>query len=413
MNNQLRKLASLLIVMLLSASLAGCWDKRELEQQAFVTSLAIDQGSLDDTFIWTFRIAPPRQLAGGVGSVGGNQPSSTLVSVEAPTLHAALNLLNSFIDRKLNLMHLKVVVVGAELAKKDPLPLRILSRYREIRNNLFVLIAEDKAKDILKLNKPVLEKNPSKFAENLILNTSFTGFAPKTQLLDFVIALESEAIAPTAILVGLNKGMPAHLKASPETVAPYIPGEIPREGDTPFEIMGTAVFKDNHMVGTLTGTENRTMAMANGNYLRSTFSIRDPLEPSKHLAMDVRAGSPPVIKVQLRGNRPLISVELSLEADLLASQSSVDYSDLKNIKILEKLVALKVSKTLKDTVKKTQGMGADVFGFGNKARHLVKTWAEWEQLDWGDLYPKADVQVTVDFSIRRIGLMYQPVRPVK
>nr|MDA8233335.1 Ger(x)C family spore germination protein [Clostridia bacterium] len=95
----LRTLTSILILLLLTSFLSGCWDRRELEEQAFVLTLGVDKGTIPSSFLWTFQIAIPRQLAGGQtggGGGGGGQKPSTIISVEATTLFGALNLINSF-----------------------------------------------------------------------------------------------------------------------------------------------------------------------------------------------------------------------------------------------------------------------------------------------------------------------------
>ncbi len=407
-----RIMVSLLILVLLASLMSGCWDRRELEEQAFILTLGIDKGTSEGSYLWTFQLAVPRQLAGGGGGGGGGgrQNPSTTVSVEATTLFGALNLLNSFIDRKANLMHAKAVIVSETVARNDPVPLRTFNRYREVRRNLFVMVAEGKAKDIISAYRPVLEQNPAKFIETLVLNSSFTALVPRTQLQDYLNALESKSVKPTAILVGQTGGL-AQPKKLDRVTAPFLPGEIPREGGNPVEIIGIAVFKGAKMVGKLTGTENRSMALLNGKFKRGFLSFPDPLAPGKSLALDVRAGSPPVIKVDLQGKRPLVTVHLSLEGDILDIQSSVNYTRLDMLKQLEQFTEKQIATQALEVIKKTQAMGSDIFGFGDIARHSVKTWAQWEELNWTELYPKAKINLTVDFSIRRIGVAYQPPKP--
>ncbi|MDA8235641.1 MAG: hypothetical protein M0Z31_12735 [Clostridia bacterium] len=159
-----RILASLLILLLLTSFLSGCWDRRELEEQAFVLTIGIDKGPIPSSFLWTFQIAVPRQLAGGQtagGGGGGAQQPSTIISIESTTIFGALNLINSFL-----------------------------------------LVAEGKAKDTIAAYKPILEQNPAKFIETLVLNSSYTDLMPKTQLHDYLTHAESKAIEATAILVG-------------------------------------------------------------------------------------------------------------------------------------------------------------------------------------------------------------------
>jgi len=406
-----RRLASLLLLVLLATALSGCWDRRELEEQAFVLTIGVDQGTRG-RFLWTFQIAIPQQLAGSqTGGGGDGQKTSTTLSVEATTLYGALNVLNSFLDRKANLMHAKAVILSEDIARKDPFPLQSLDRYREIRRNLFVVIAEGKARDIIAAYQPVLTKNPAKFIETLVLNTSFTGLMPRTQLHDYLTHMETGAVEATAILVGKTGGLAQPKKTDPNVTAPYLPGEIPREGGIPLEVIGVAVFKGSKMIGKLNGTENRAMAMLAGGFKRGFLSFTDPLAPDRNIALDVRSGGPPVINVRMERNRPLITVDLSLEGDIVLTQSVIDYTRPEMMKQLESFAEQNIRKNILKVIKKTQGMGADIFGFGYKAKHLVKTYPQWENLHWSKLYPKAEIKVNVRLAIRRIGLQYKPSIP--
>ncbi|MFZ3171614.1 MAG: Ger(x)C family spore germination protein [Carboxydocellales bacterium] len=410
----LKRIFSLLLLLLVVTTLTGCWDRKELEEQAFVLTIGLDKCPVAETYIWTFQIAIPQAMAGNVGvsGVSSTGKSSVNVSVEATTLFGAVNLLNSFIDRKANLMHAKIIVVSEELARKDPAPFRSIIRYRELRRNIFVMVSEGKAKDIISTYQPVLEQNPAKFIETLILNSNFTGLMPNTQLTDYLIDQESEAIEATTILVGKTGGL-GHKKLKAELTAPYLPGEIPREGGNDSEIIGVAIFRGTKMVGKLNGSENRIMGSLNGRLKRMFISFPDPQSPGKFVALDVRVGSPPKIKVNLQGERPLINVHLSFEADILSIQSEIDYTRPEMLKKLENSAVKLVSEATLKVIKKAQAMHTDVFGFGNQARHLVNTWDQWEKLNWKQLFPQAETKVTVDFAIRRFGVMYQPIKPAK
>lgn len=288
-----RYISGLLLCIILVNCL-GCWDKRELEDQAFVMSLAIDKGETCK-FLWSFRIAIPRQMAGGQGGGGGGGggKTNTVVSVEANTLFDALNLLNTFIDRKANMMHAKIVIIGEKLAKQGNLPLQSLIRYREIRRTLFVLVAKGKAKDIFLKHKPSLEQNPAKFFEEIAANRSYTGLSPKSQLHDFLMRTQSLDQQPVTMLVGLSRGLPKKKAKLQGDAAPYISGEVPRVGDTPTEVIGSAVFKDGKMVGTLTGSETRATEMVTGEFMRGFVGVPDPLVPGQFVSLDVKSSSSP------------------------------------------------------------------------------------------------------------------------
>lgn len=407
-----KKLLSLMLILgILSCS--GCWDKLELEEQAFIMSVCIDQGQ-HCKYLWTFRIAIPRKLVGGQGAGGGaagGEKTTIMVSVEANTLFDALNLMSTFIDRKANLMHTKIVVLGEKVARSGDVPVKALIRYREVRRSVFVLVAKGMARDILLKNKPGLELNPSKFFESLATNGTFTGLIPKSQLHDFLIDTQSLDREAVVMLVGLTKGM--NQSQIPKTVkdaAPYIAGQVPRAGDTPVEVIGSAVFDGGKMVGTLTGTENRVYEMITNSFFRGFKSIPDPQVADNFIALDVRAGAPTSVTARLGPDgTPAFNVQVILEADILSIQSDVDYTSVDKLKTLEKAAARVIEQEIQKTIKKTQDLGTDIFGFGSKLREMVPTYPQWVALNWkAKGYPKAKINVHAKVSIRRIGLNFNP-----
>ncbi|CAB3390508.1 hypothetical protein [Kyrpidia spormannii] len=50
---------------------SGCWDRTELEEEGFVPSFAIDTGPAPGVYVYTFRIAVPREMSGPSSSPGG------------------------------------------------------------------------------------------------------------------------------------------------------------------------------------------------------------------------------------------------------------------------------------------------------------------------------------------------------
>lgn len=63
--------------------LAGCWDRTEIEDAAYGSSMGVDAAG--DEFLWTFQVVEPAGLPGGMLSIPPRPagPESGLESAEA------------------------------------------------------------------------------------------------------------------------------------------------------------------------------------------------------------------------------------------------------------------------------------------------------------------------------------------
>ncbi|HEX3032495.1 MAG TPA: Ger(x)C family spore germination protein, partial [Bacillota bacterium] len=337
--------------------------------------------------------------------------SFTTVSVKATTLFAAINLLNSCIDRTINLTHTKLYIVGEELAKRDPFPFRAFSRFREVRQDIYILVAQGTAREVLDAFNPSPKTTPSKFIEVMVKNTGATGLIPTTQLKDYITKLESNSGEPLVMLIGKSNGLSSTHKSKIIATAPYVPGEIPRAGGNPVETIGAAVFRHEKMVGKLTGSENRVREYVTGEFKSGFINFPDPIQPGKYVGLEMKQYSHPKIRITFEDKVPVISVNIVAEGDLAIEQGTYVYSDPDKLKILEGAAEKHLEKLTVDVIKKCQAMGSDVFDFGDVARRNFRTWDEWNNLHWDSLFPTARVTVNMDFGIRRIGVRFEPATP--
>lgn len=406
-----KRIVSLVLVIFLTLPLTGCWDSRELEEQAFVMAMGVDQAE-NGLLLFTFQLAVPKGMPGTAATGTEKEGSFTNISVKAATLFAAINILNSCIDRTINLTHTKLYIVGEKMAKNDPYPFRAFTRYREVRQDIYIMVAKGTAKEILEAFAPIPKTTPAKFIEVLIKNTGSTGLVPTTQLADYISRLESNSGEPLLMLIGKSHGLTNPPKNKVFSTAPYVPGQIPRSGGNPVEVIGAAIFKHSKMVGTFTGSENRVRELITGEFRHGFINFPDPEQPGRFLAIELKQNSAPKIKVAFHGDIPTININVVLEGDLAIEQGAVDYTRPDRLKVLEQYTNNDLEKILRNTIKKGQDMGSDVFGLGDVARHNFATWEEWNNVHWNDKFSKAKIVVHVDFSIRRIGLRFEQAKPV-
>jgi len=406
-----------LIYLILPLFITGCFDSRELGDFAYVTALGIEQG-ISDTYRLTFYIpqfgqsvsgSAEKESEGGGGD-GGKSEEMEIITVDASSLLSAVAITNSNLSKDLNFMHLKIIVISEDLAKNDMLAEAItpLIRYRHIRRTTNVIVSKEKAEEFIKELKPYPGELITTTLEELFENSRKIGYFHRSTLNDLYCEIKSPYHALLMTYGAINKednlkSEGDYYKGEPNIPGNYLAGEVPRKGGSKIELLGSVVFDGDKMVGKLTGFETQMLHLVRGELFFGPFSITDPEKPDVAIPLDITEFDKPVVKVDLSGENPKIYVKLKFEGDLVSIQSGIDYETPDKLPKVEEAFEKYLIKGIKDTFEKCKEMKADVFDFGTTAVIQFRTIPEWEEYNWLDKFSKSELEVDVDFTIRRTG----------
>jgi spore germination protein KC len=393
--------------------LSGCNGARESEEVAYIVAMGIDKAEEEGMIKVTYQIAKPNVE----GNKGEGEKDTVLITNSAVTIAESLNLLNSTTSLAPSMSHIKVLVVGQELARQGLASMwGSLKRYREYRGSMFVLVARNTARDFLEGNKPSFNISASKYFETMLDSGVETGYYLRTSFHQFYIRLKSNSAQSYATFVDISslsgKGEISTPRVSGGKIDGYVAGEIPLQGGNPIEFAGTAIFNGDQMVGILSTTETRMLAMLLGEYNNGFLSVEDPLAPKYFLNVNLRLGYTPKIKVILEEGRPVISVKILLEGEITNLPSGINYEQDSYLKLLEEQVNRVCHQEMVNMIQHTQELKSDVAGFGYYMRPAFTNYQEYLRYPWHEQYSQAKVNVTIDTKIRRTGLMIRTY-PVK
>ncbi len=412
--------AKLYLILLLLVSLlafTGCWGIRETDEIAYVLMIGFDKGEKDNTIL-TLSIANPKTATGNTQGGSGGEKTREIVSVEAFGPVAMLDLLNTAIDRHINLQHTKAFIFSEELAREGlGCWLSPLMRFRETRGTAEVFICRGKARDVIEKSNPFLELSPVKQIELVRKLSEAHGFFPVTQLIDLYLDTKSFSKEPAVPLTGVHEGefestRPGILKGG---AGQYLAGEVPLSGKNKVQFIGTAAFRGDKLVGLLDGQETRYYLMLTGDFGFGLIGVKDPLNQSGAIGLRVQQGRKPKYKTRVdeEGN-VTIDVELFLEPEIIASASANDFerSDLKPL--LEEAFSRQTERHCQNLIKRTQNeLRADIFGFGGKVKRKFLTEQPWEEYEWLEVYPEIQINVVAHTQIRRTGLLLKRIPTTK
>lgn len=248
-----------------------------------------------------------------------------------------------------------------------------------------------------------------KWMEGIRLVQKRMHLSPPTQIQHFYWRLLSPGVDSFLALAAVNPlaseppGTPLPAMAGRSLKA----GEFPRTGGNPVEFAGTAIFKDDKMVGMLTVDETAGLLSLRGEMGKVYASVPDPMEEGKWITLRIHQENKPQYRASFLGNRPVLTARLQFEGEILSSMGKTDYSVPENRRKLEQFTAKHRERTIFEPLieKVYKEWGADPVGLGQLFRTRFPTFDDWLAYRWSDHIRDLELKVETELLIRRFGLI--------
>lgn len=420
--NSIPRCAGIAIILTLTLFATGCYGSRETDDIAYVLVIGIDKAE-DGKERITYQLAVPSAKSGGgaggdnsgMGEQGSGQQKPWIInSFVSPAYGQARMLLNANLSRYPNLTHITAFIISEETAREGLGPrVSYLTRNRDFRGSLFLIIVKGTAEEYIRQNKPALENQIFKFYENSLSSAAEGSNSLQVHLHDFYNRLKNSGGSAYAAYSAINpktgEDKPAGSKAPEQKGDSYRPGEVPRIGtENTVEFLGLAVFRGDKMVGALNSNETRAAAILLGKFTSGYVSVVDPLEPKKDaISLKIFAEHKPKITVDLNGGAPIFDVAIKIGSEIQGITSGINYEAPDYRELLETQIANMLKGQIMMMIKHTQELGTDPAGFGLYLRPHFKNTGELDQADPTALYQAADIRVNVTAKLRRTGLKWR------
>lgn len=416
--------------------LCGCYDVIEPNEIAYVVAMGIDETDQEGIYEFTIQFAKTTQISGGSSEEGGKAGNeiTDLIAIKAPTIYSGINLANHSVSKRFTLAHTKLFVISEELAKKGVLELSdAIGRNSDIRPNIYLAVSHGKAKDYLEAVKPVAEVNPVNYY-HLIFESQYSGFVPKNMIQDFYCQVRSDYKSCVLPITGVNQtnleknknnegqdnkdqeSQNTELDSNGDTKTPlnesgfeyrvyqYVAGDSDIEKKNPSEVMGMAIFKRDKMVGVMSEIEGELYNILTGQYQNSYVTFHTGGDSDKPVTVQMSESRNPEKKIEITPDHPKVSVKVFLEAELV-SESVQDPIDGR-VDEFEETAKEELKNAITHFLEKTaQEYQTDPAGFGEAARRCFLTQQEYEDYGWGEKYPRAEFDVSVEFQLQRVGFV--------
>ncbi|EGK12495.1 spore germination protein [Desmospora sp. 8437] len=400
-----RNVAGLVLLCILCSSLlTGCWDRIEVEDRAVVLAMAIDRVQEEEQFKEeevtherghdprgekirvTMQIAVPGRLplgpSGDGGGGGGEAKPVWVLSTVAHSLEDAFSNMQQQVADRLFFGHLRVIVISEAVARRGLQDINeALRRETEVRRTAWMIVSKKKAAHLMEI-APQLERVPALYLYDMVNHSVINGKLPRSNLGLFWRAVSTP---------GQEGFLPLVESRSRENVF----------------IAGLAYFRGNRMVGK-TNPLQISQVMEVTGVSAAGYSVFFQLPRNRGWVVYQATSRESEIRTFIRNGKPRVRVKVRVEGNLeeKTRDSRVDVTDRETVRKLERIIARDLRVKIRELIRETQRKGSDIFAFGEYVRsehpgfwrRNIQPGTGWER--W---YRELPVDIQVRAKLRRIG----------
>lgn len=366
--------------------MAGCWDAKELNEQAIVLGFSWDVAK-NGSYQVSGQFLIPAKMSTGEKGGGGGEGSTFIATADGKSVYEARQNLQNKLSRQIFRNQRQSIYIGERLAKrgiKDILDMIIRDPEAGVRTDISVVKGKQGV-DVLKMSYP-LESNSSQ--ASLKIHKQL-GTAANATFLNLVV---------TSTNVSNSSSVPAW------TLASSSPKGSQELSQSSIRFTGSAIFnKDLKLVGFLNLEEAKDQMWITEklSYLNRTVLIP---QGDGEVSLEVR-NLQSSIRPTIQGNKVKVHITLTGDGEVKQNRTTFDLTQSNKVNIVEKDVEEQFERSVLHLIKKLQKKyKTDIFGFGSAIYRKYP--AHWNQIknEWKQEFTKVDVSVDVNIAIRFIGL---------
>ncbi len=396
-----------LLAALLAASvlLSGCNMSTEVNDKAYVIAVGVDKGS-NGLLKVTFMFAYP---SGGGDEAGGEKvDEKDIVTVEAPSIYSGMRLLDTFKSKRIDTNHTKLVAFSQELAEDRGVfsQLTDLVNTRGFRPSIYVCVTQESPSKLFNSMEPKQDVFIEKFIEHLFSKVAYNATSRAYLYNNYFSAVVEDGsyIMPLVGVTDKEKVKEAAedypYKKPDDFALNYTADEVPLHGDGSAALCGYGVFVDNKMVGTLGMMEGTIVKILEKNKNVGQFCVLYP-DRDSYANVNLQLTNAPIVTVKT-GDAPEIDIRIQLWGEFTGIgrtfRNSEDYESF--VGYMSSAFERKTEELLERT---RAEFGADILGFGDKAKANFLRYREWKDYNWKEKYKDARFSVHVEIDMNDYG----------
>lgn len=426
-------------IIIFAYAFSASYNSQNIDRLDYIIAIGIDTTSDNNNLQVSFEFTDLGAFSESTSAQGSNPIIDTVV---APSIPEAINLMNAYAGKQVNLSHCKVVIFSESIAKKGILEeITYLMNDPQIRPTTNVIIATEKAKDYIENSTSSLEGILTKYYDIFPTSAEYTGYTSNILLSRFYQNLTNTDSGAIAILgtksnstqksqdtnsqssktqessmqnsnspnetneessstsnqSNENISSDSQNNASLESVSA---GEKIVESDRGTENIGLAVFNKDSYIGNLSAIETLCYTLIEEEVDNFTISIDNPFDSSKKIELSVSSLEPTQTKVDISKENPVLTIKFNLTAKTLTGQDSLDFSNKDTLNAVNSGLKEYLTSIMKNYLYKTsREYKCDINGFFRLVAQKFLTIPEYENYCWSQKYPNAEFNIEIDSNV--------------
>ena len=411
----------LIIISVMYAFFTNSTSSKKIDNMAYIVAVGIEKGFVEK-YKMTFELSTVKSSSGessseskkesngGSGENSSESESSspyTTYAVECDSIDTGISLLNTYINKHINLSHCKIIVISEDLAREGvrSIVYNFVNKI-EIRPDCNIIISQTPGNEFEEAKKPSLEDVLKQyFTISSNTDDNDTDYTKIVTLNEFYSSLEDPLKQPYAPLGIINNASSSKESAvNNEIEIDKSVGSITSKKDEYLvELIGICVFNDDKMVGKLSSMETVCHLALTDNLKQSTISIPSPFEQNDKINLFISVTKKPKIDVYIdkSSSIPFVIIDLRVIGRLLSFNNTEKTIDQNIIHQMEDKANEYLTKQMYDYLYKTsKEFKSDISAIGTNASINFLTLQELEEYDWLKKYENCMFQVKVKTSIK-------------
>lgn len=361
-------LHSLVITLVLSLLITGCWDRRELEDRELAVAMAIDRKK--EGLQVSIQVPIATNIAGGATSGAGG--AFQVYSQEGRTLSDALSKMNEKLDKSLFLGYLGMILFGEEQSHAGIQEvLDMIRRDPNLQRRLYPVVTKGKSKPFLESGTE-MEEIKSIFIRNMLEAGEQSEVTIPFRLHDLLVSLSSPTReAPILNYIGLEEGK--------------------------FRWLGLAVFQKDRMIGTLSPDETVPLLQLREERVGQKVLVPCPEKDG------VFQFHPMNVKRKIRVSEgPSLHIHVEVEGKLTEKTCREKEKKNEQNQMLEQQIQRYYEQQAKRLITKAQKeWKLDIFEFGRYVH--AYHYPIYQSINWRQQFDQIPIDVVYRVYLRREG----------
>lgn len=377
----------ILILILISIFLTGCYNYRELNDLAIVSAIAIDYN--DDKFNLTIQVVNPKKQQ---DASSASEPDFIVYESSSKTLQEGFRKIINTSPNRIYGSHMQVLVISEEIATNhlDKI-LDFFAREPEARSEFYVMIARNNsAKDELSITTPLINLSSTNIMTLIETNNKNLGIAKTVtfnELLDSYLNPYTEISLPSIEVIG-NEEEGEKQTNLEETNA-----------SSKIKLSTTGVFKNNKLIGFLNESDSIGLNILLNNTEASMISYE--CGNNKYLVSEINSIKSSK-KADLEKNK--VSIEIKGHSVINEINCNLDIKDTKVVEKIQKNINDEVKKIIENSISTIQKhYKTDVLEIRDLYYKTNPSYFKQYYNNWDNTFNKLEFDIKVDLKLYEKG----------